>query len=89
MSKLQLIVLGTVLILFTSIAPPRGGRAEAQARPLASAEKEQLVAFNIQTLKYHRRSCKWAIKCTKNCILVPVGTAIKRGGIPCKVCGGN
>ena len=50
--------------------------------------KEQAVAFNTKTYKYHKLSCTWAKKCTRNCIIIPKSQAIKRGGVPCKVCGG-
>ena len=44
--------------------------------------------FNTQTLKYHKLDCQWAKKCTVNCIKIDKKEAIKRGGKPCKVCGG-
>ena len=47
------------------------------------------VVFNTSNHKYHSLSCKWAQKCTKNCIKIDKNDAIKRGGIPCKVCGGR
>ena len=47
-----------------------------------------MVAFNTQTYKVHKLSCIWAVRCTKNCIAVPRTEAYKRGGVPCKVCGG-
>lgn len=50
---------------------------------------EEKVAFNVESLKYHCLSCKWAIKCTKNCIEVPKSEAMRRGGVACKVCGGS
>ena len=53
------------------------------------ASDDEIVMFNTKSLKYHCPSCRWAIKCTKNCIKVTKGEAIKRGGIPCKVCGGS
>ncbi len=60
------------------------------AAPAAQHEQiEQRVAFNTSTLKYHGLSCKWAIKCTGSCISVPLPEAKKRGGVPCKVCGGR
>lgn len=49
----------------------------------------ELVMYNTQTGKYHALWCKWAKKCTVNCIKIEKKEAIKRGGIPCKVCGGN
>ena len=53
-----------------------------------SGERDDIVFFNTQTLKYHCVSCKWAKKCTRNCIKLPRAQAIKRGGVPCKVCDG-
>jgi hypothetical protein len=47
------------------------------------------VTFNTNTLKYHRPDCKWAIKCTKNCIETTPEKAKASGGVPCKVCGGR
>ena len=47
-----------------------------------------MVMYNIKTNKYHHIECKWAKKCTVNCIKIDKKEAIKRGGIPCKVCGG-
>ena len=55
-----------------------------------AAEKiEQTVIFNTKTHKYHSASCKWAIKCTKNCIAITLSEAIRRGGAACKICGGR
>ncbi len=48
-----------------------------------------LVAYNVESQKYHRLDCKWAIKCTKSCIIIYKEDAISRGGVPCKVCGGG
>ena len=48
----------------------------------------QTVVFNWKTLKFHKPSCEWAQKCTKNCTKVDKKEAIKHGGKPCKVCGG-
>ena len=48
----------------------------------------EMVMFNLKTYKYHSLNCQWAKKCTKNCIKIDKKEAIKRGGIPCKVCGG-
>ena len=46
------------------------------------------VKYNTNTKIYHDISCKWAHKCTKNCITIDHTDANKRGGRPCKVCGG-
>jgi len=48
----------------------------------------EMVMFNTQTLKYHKLNCQWAKKCTVNCIKIDKKEAVKRGGKPCKVCGG-
>lgn len=48
----------------------------------------EMVMFNTQTLKYHKLGCRWAKKCTVNCIKIDKKEAKKRGGVPCKVCGG-
>ena len=46
------------------------------------------VAYNTNSHIYHKHSCEWAHKCTKNCITIDSSDAIQRGGRPCKVCGG-
>ena len=46
------------------------------------------VMYNVKSHIYHKPTCEWAIKCTKNCIKIDKKEAIKRGGRPCKVCGG-
>jgi hypothetical protein len=49
---------------------------------------EKMVVFNAQTHKYHDPSCTWARRCTRHCKTLPLSEAIRRGGVPCKVCGG-
>lgn len=46
------------------------------------------VIFNTNTYKYHSPNCVWAQKCTKNCIRIDHTEAIRKGGVPCKVCNG-
>ncbi len=48
----------------------------------------EMVMFNTKTHKFHQLWCRWADRCTVNCIKIDKKEAIKRGGIPCKVCGG-
>lgn len=48
----------------------------------------ETVMYNTQTHKYHQIWCRYAAKCTVNCIKLEKKEAIKRGGVPCKVCGG-
>lgn len=45
-----------------------------------------MVAYNTQSGKYHKTSCKWALRCTENCIEISIEDAVNRGGVPCKVC---
>jgi hypothetical protein len=49
---------------------------------------ERTVIFNTQSLKYHQPGCIAARRCTRNCIFISLSEAIKRGGVPCKICGG-
>ena len=49
----------------------------------------ETVVYNTKTYKYHKISCQYAKKCTVNCIQIDKKEAQKRGGIPCKVCGGS
>ena len=46
------------------------------------------VMYNTSNGKIHKLWCRWAKKCTVNCIKIDRKEAEKRGGIPCKVCGG-
>lgn len=71
-------LLGTLALLTAAIAP-------AAAKPRADA----LVAFNTKSQKFHCPECEWALKCTRNCVLVARDVAEARGGVPCKVCGGS
>lgn len=48
----------------------------------------EAVFFNTKTHKYHNFACRYASKCTVNCIKIDKKEAKRRGGIPCKVCGG-
>lgn len=48
----------------------------------------ETVYFNVKTSKYHKPTCQYAQKCTKNCIKIEKKEAKARGGVPCKVCGG-
>lgn len=63
--------------------------AVADSKPAPIEQKSQTVLFNTKTLKFHAPSCEWARKCTRNCVTVSREEALKRGGVPCKVCGGR
>ena len=55
----------------------------------ADKQKEETVAFNTKSYKYHCLTCSSAKACTRNCIDVPISEAEKRGGVPCERCGGT
>lgn len=55
---------------------------------IAISDSEK-VAFNTNSLKYHCPSCSAAKRCTVNCITVTRAEAKRRGGVPCKICGGS
>ena len=46
------------------------------------------VYYNTNTHIYHKHNCKWAKKCTKNCVSMEDTQARAHGGRPCHVCGG-
>lgn len=56
-----------------------GATADVNAKP---------VYYNTESKIYHKHNCKWAKKCTKNCITIEESDAISRGGRKCYVCGG-
>lgn len=68
---------------------PAAADSKLKDAPVLVAEQNESVSFNTKTRKYHKLSCKWARKCTKSCVVISLAEAIKRGGVPCKVCGGN
>jgi methylphosphotriester-DNA--protein-cysteine methyltransferase len=47
------------------------------------------VVFNTETLIYHRPSCRWALRCMRNCVSATLSEARNSGGRACKVCGGG
>lgn len=53
---------------------------------VANACLAEVVSFNVKTHKIHNSSCRY-FNC-KSCIKIERQQAIKRGGVPCKVCGG-
>jgi hypothetical protein len=58
--------------------------ALAQSQPPADPD----AVFNVQSKIYHRPSCTSARRCTKNCIVIKLSEAKKRGGRACQTCGG-
>lgn len=76
-----------LLFLAVLVLGPSAGRAmlAQDSKPAA----EEIVSFNVHSLKYHCQTCTWAKRCTRNCISIPLSEAKRRGGVPCKVCGGS
>ena len=54
----------------------------------SAEQEEETVIYNTQSHKYHTPDCASAKRCTKNCISIKREEAIKRDGVPCKICGG-
>jgi len=50
------------------------------------AASDPVYKYNTTNGKYHLLNCKWAIKCTKNCIEKKLSEIKKLDGIPCKTC---
>lgn len=82
---ISLLAMALMLSGGIEFAQPAFSASEVAPRAVS---KEQTVYFNTNSRKYHKPSCEWAIKCTRNCISLPKLEARKRGGIACKVCGG-
>jgi hypothetical protein len=55
---------------------------------MALSVNAEPVMYNTATQKVHKAYCQHAKKCTVNCIKIERQDAYKRGGKPCKVCGG-
>lgn len=52
------------------------------------ASDSSTVIMNVKTYIYHSPTCKWAKRCTKNCIKTTKNKAKSQGARPCEVCGG-
>lgn len=52
------------------------------------AADNQTVVMNTKTYIYHNPTCKWAKKCTMNCIKTTKQKAQTQGARACKVCNG-
>lgn len=81
------LLLWTTLFIATQpLAIAEGTRSAIPAS--AKIQQNETVMFNTHSLKYHKPNCEWAIRCTRNCIPLSKSEAIRRNGIPCRVCGG-
>ena len=66
-----------------------GSAHAGDPKPAPVAQVSREVLFNVKTHKFHAPSCEWARKCTRHCVRLTRDEAQKRGGVPCKVCGGR
>lgn len=57
--------------------------------PGAFAQTSEQVYYNQANGKYHGLGCKWGKRCTVNCVKIPRSEAVRKGGVPCKVCYGR
>ena len=53
------------------------------------AIRSDVVVYNLSNAKLHTHDCEWALKCTKNCVLVDKKQIDEMFYIPCLVCGGK
>lgn len=77
------VLLALFLVLFVPLV------AISTNPPPAGKKQNEIVAFNTKSLKFHCRTCSAAKRCTRNCIDITHAEAKKRGGVPCKICGGT
>jgi hypothetical protein len=66
-----------------------GPRRTEPAMARGAQATEPTVMFNTLSRKYHDPTCVWAMRCTRHCVAVPLSEAKRRGGVPCKACGGG
>lgn len=57
------------------------------AAPVLAADNYTVI-LNTKTYIYHSPDCRWAKKCTQNCIKTTKQKAQAQGARACKVCGG-
>ena len=76
------------LALLALRAPLPDGSGDRCCHVAAAEAAGQTVFFNTKSLIYHHDGCIAANRCTVNCIWTSLSDAIKRGGRPCKLCGG-
>lgn len=53
----------------------------------SNSRVQETVYYNTKSKAFHKFSCIWAKKCTKNCIPLDKKEAMFEGR-PCKFCGG-
>lgn len=61
--------------------------AYARGKRIPPSAGKDTVVYNTKSGKIHSPGCKWAHRCTANCITTDRQSAYRMGGVPCKVCG--
>lgn len=69
-----------LLVLATALALKPGS--------IAGTTVDNPVVLNIKTLLYHCPACELARHCGADCAVVDLAEAVRRGGKPCRTCGG-
>ena len=80
--------LRAVALLFLVTGPVFADAPLPAARPQV-AQAEETVFFNTKTHKFHCPTCDAALRCTAHCVPVTRSDALRRGGVPCRRCGGT
>jgi methylphosphotriester-DNA--protein-cysteine methyltransferase len=55
---------------------------------MAKEQKDPDAVFNVESKIYHRMTCAAARRCTRNCVVMKLSEARRRGGRACKICRG-
>lgn len=64
-----------------------GNSVYARGKRTPQTTGKDTVVYNTQSGKIHSPGCRWAHRCTVNCITTDRQNAYRMGGVPCKVCG--
>lgn len=72
-----------ILLFFTSfLSEAKINRAPKGVSNIQS----EVFYYNTKSHIYHYHSCRWAKKCTRNCINANLKKVLELGGRSCKVC---
>jgi hypothetical protein len=83
-----IVAVALCLSAFALRVPLREGTGSRCAHAGVAEAAAGTVFLNTKSLIFHHDGCIAAKRCTVNCIWVSRSDAVKRGGRPCKLCGG-
>jgi hypothetical protein len=89
MNKFLALAVSFVALMPSTAPALANGPEQSNGHILIATKDSDIVDFNTNTLKFHDPNCLWARRCTVHCIKITRSEAFKRGGVPCKVCGGG